>query len=108
LISATVIGVLAQRARAHAVCACKQLDADTRDMLVEVAKPWRLSGDVRMYKPVGCLRADIRAIAAASPVRADAAHAGGTRTRAPHLRQSLALRHLRLRDGMRRSAGSAR
>src|SRR5207342_1836053 len=53
LISATVIGVLAQRLARTLCPSCKQPDDDaSRDLLVEVAKPWRLSGDVRMYKPV--------------------------------------------------------
>jgi general secretion pathway protein E len=56
LISATVIGVLAQRLARTLCPACKQPDeSDARDVLAEVAKPWRLSGGVRMYKPVGCL-----------------------------------------------------
>jgi general secretion pathway protein E len=56
LISATVIGVLAQRLARTLCPACKQVDEDTpRDTLAEIAKPWRLSGGVRMYKPVGCL-----------------------------------------------------
>jgi general secretion pathway protein E len=56
LISATVIGVLAQRLARTLCPSCKQPDAETsRDILAEVAKPWRLTGDVRLYKPVGCL-----------------------------------------------------
>jgi len=56
LISATVVGVLAQRL-ARVLCpACKQRDeGTTREVLDEMAKPWRLSGGVRPYKPVGCL-----------------------------------------------------
>ena len=56
LISATVIGVLAQRL-ARTLCSVVQATRRRRVArpLVEVAKPWRLSGDVRMYKPVGCL-----------------------------------------------------
>jgi len=56
LISATVIGVLAQRLARTLCPACKKPDDDTsRDLLSEVAKPWRLTGGVRMYKAVGCL-----------------------------------------------------
>jgi general secretion pathway protein E len=56
LISATVIGVLAQRLVRSLCPACKQRDdAITRELLDEVAQPWRLSGGVRPYKPVGCL-----------------------------------------------------
>ena len=55
LISATVIGVLAQRL-ARTLCeVCKQRDEEaTRDSLDSYAQPWRLSGGVRPYKPVGC------------------------------------------------------
>ena len=56
LISATVIGVLAQRLTRTLCAACKQRDESaTREMLDQIARPWRLSGGVRPYKPVGCL-----------------------------------------------------
>ena len=56
LISATVIGVLAQRLARTPCAACKVRDEDiTRESLDDMAKPWRLSGGVRPYKPVGCL-----------------------------------------------------
>jgi len=56
LISATVIGVLAQRLVRTLCAACKVRDeATTRETLDELCKPWRLSGGVRPYKPVGCL-----------------------------------------------------
>ena len=56
LISATVIGVLAQRLARTLCPACKVRDEGlTRDAIDEMAKPWRLSGGVRPYKPVGCL-----------------------------------------------------
>ena len=56
LISATVIGVLAQRLVRTLCVSCKQLDeATTAETLAEFVKPWRLSGEVRAYKPVGCL-----------------------------------------------------
>ena len=55
LISATVIGVLAQRLVRTLCPACKQRDDDaTREAVDELAKPWRLSGSVRPFKPVGC------------------------------------------------------
>ena len=55
LISATVIGVLAQRLARTLCAACKQRDeATTRESLDTLAKPWRMSGGVRPYKPVGC------------------------------------------------------
>ncbi len=56
LISATVIGVLAQRLARTLCTACKVRDEDaSRQMLDDLAKPWRLSGGVRAYKAVGCL-----------------------------------------------------
>jgi general secretion pathway protein E len=56
LISATVIGVLAQRLTRTLCGHCKQRDeATTRESLGEVCKPWRFNGGVRPYKPVGCL-----------------------------------------------------
>jgi general secretion pathway protein E len=56
LISATVIGVLAQRLARTLCPACKARDESiTRESLHEAVKPWRLSGGVRPYKAVGCL-----------------------------------------------------
>ena len=56
LISATVIGVLAQRLVRTLCSQCKQPDtAITRETLNEMFKPWRMSGGVKPYKPVGCL-----------------------------------------------------
>jgi general secretion pathway protein E len=56
LIGSTVIGVLAQRLVRTLCSACKQPDDGvTRTSLDEIVKPWRLSGGVKPYKPVGCL-----------------------------------------------------
>ena len=56
LISATVIGVLAQRLVRMLCPACKQRDDSVdAEHLQELVKPWRLSGAVKAYKPVGCL-----------------------------------------------------
>ncbi|WP_088279615.1 GspE/PulE family protein [Ideonella sp. A 288] len=56
LITATVIGVLAQRLARTLCPACKARDdGTTREALDEVVRPWRLSGGVRPYRPVGCL-----------------------------------------------------
>jgi general secretion pathway protein E len=56
LISATVIGVLAQRLVRTLCSACKQPDeAVTRELIGDLAKPWRMNGAVRAFKPVGCL-----------------------------------------------------
>ncbi len=56
LISATVIGVLAQRLVRSLCPSCKQPDEETTaETLADFVKPWRLNGKVRAYKPVGCL-----------------------------------------------------
>ena len=56
LIAATVIGVLAQRLSRTLCPACKlRDDGTTRETIDDIARPWRLSGGVRPYKPVGCL-----------------------------------------------------
>ena len=56
LIATTVIGVLAQRLTRVLCPDCKARDTElTREGLDEIARPWRLSGGVRPYKPVGCL-----------------------------------------------------
>ncbi len=55
LISATVIGVLAQRLARTLCAACKQRDTTIdRQALDDLARPWRLSGGVRPFRPVGC------------------------------------------------------
>ncbi|MDI4634211.1 type II/IV secretion system protein [Pelomonas sp. V22] len=56
LISATIIGVLAQRLVRTLCPSCKQPDPSvTRDTLNEMLKHWRMNGGVKPYKPVGCL-----------------------------------------------------
>ena len=55
LIASTVVGVLAQRLVRTLCPACKVRDDGTdRVRLDELAAPWRLSGGVRPYRPVGC------------------------------------------------------
>jgi general secretion pathway protein E len=102
LISATVIGVLAQRLARTLCPACKKPDDDTsRDTLAEAAKPWRLTGGVRMYKAVGCLecrhtgyrgRVGLYELMQLTPQAHEHIH--------PHYDIS-ALRHQALKDGMR-------
>jgi len=60
LISATVLGVLAQRLVRTLCPACKQpLDKDdiasSREQLADIVKPWQISGGYRPYQPVGCI-----------------------------------------------------
>jgi len=55
LISATVIGVLAQRLARTLCGACRQPElALTPELLQEQAAPWKLTGPLRPYKAVGC------------------------------------------------------
>ncbi|ABM96011.1 GspE/PulE family protein [Methylibium petroleiphilum] len=57
LIGATVIGVLAQRLVRTLCPSCKQPDdsAAGREVLDEAIRPWKLNGEYRPCKPVGCL-----------------------------------------------------
>ncbi len=56
LISATVIGVLAQRLVRTLCPHCKVPDPSvSTETLNELVKPWRMSGELKPYKPVGCL-----------------------------------------------------
>jgi general secretion pathway protein E len=56
LISATVIGVLAQRLARTLCAACKQPETHTDRALLDAAiAPWKLKGTPKVYKPVGCL-----------------------------------------------------
>ena len=56
LISATVIGVLAQRLVRTLCPHCKQPDTTLDEgTLADAIKPWRMNGKVNAYKPVGCL-----------------------------------------------------
>jgi general secretion pathway protein E len=56
LISATVIGVLAQRLARTLCPSCKQPDDHARTEALDAAiAPWKLKGQARVYKPMGCL-----------------------------------------------------
>jgi len=56
LINATLLGVLAQRLVRTLCPACKQPDEDvTAERLAEVVAPWKINGQVRAYRPVGCV-----------------------------------------------------
>jgi len=55
LINATMLGVLAQRLVRMLCPQCKQPDETvTREKLDDVVRPWKISGAVRAYRPVGC------------------------------------------------------
>ena len=56
LISATLLGVLAQRLVRTLCKQCRQPDeTDSRAALDAVVKPWKISGGYKPYKPVGCV-----------------------------------------------------
>ncbi|MBW8892431.1 MAG: type II/IV secretion system protein [Burkholderiales bacterium] len=56
LISATIIGVLAQRLVRTLCPHCKQPDPlVTRESLNDLVRHWRLGGGVKPFRPVGCL-----------------------------------------------------
>jgi general secretion pathway protein E len=102
LISATVIGVLAQRLARTLCAACKvRDDGVSREHLDETVKPWRLSGGVRPFKAVGCLecrhtgyrgRAGLYELLLLNEAGRSAIH--------PHL-DAAALRRQAVKDGMR-------
>jgi general secretion pathway protein E len=102
LIAATVIGVLAQRLVRTLCPACKQPDdSTTREVIDDMAQPWRLNGSVRAHKAVGCLdcrhtgyrgRAGLYELLLMSDAARSAVH--------PHT-DATALRRQALKDGMR-------
>jgi general secretion pathway protein E len=56
LINATVVGVLAQRLIRTLCKTCKQSNPEAdRSALEELAKPWKVQGEYRAYKPIGCV-----------------------------------------------------
>jgi general secretion pathway protein E len=56
LITAVMLGVLAQRLVRTLCPHCKQPDDTvTRESLETIVKPWQITGSVRAYKPVGCV-----------------------------------------------------
>ncbi|MEI8326543.1 MAG: ATPase, T2SS/T4P/T4SS family [Betaproteobacteria bacterium] len=56
LINATMLGVLAQRLVRTLCSNCRQPDeAVSRDTMDEIVKPWKINGDYRPFKAVGCV-----------------------------------------------------
>ncbi|MDB5818261.1 MAG: type secretion system protein [Rhizobacter sp.] len=111
LISATMIGVLAQRLVRTLCPACKTPDDSvTRETLQEVVKPWRMNGRVNAHKAVGCLecrmtgfrgRAGLYELLSITEQSKAAIH--------PHA-DSSKLRHQAVQDGLRplRLAGATK
>jgi general secretion pathway protein E len=56
LINATVVGVLAQRLVRTLCRQCREPDTTTpRSAFEEVVKPWKITGEWKPYRPVGCV-----------------------------------------------------
>jgi general secretion pathway protein E len=56
LINAVMLGILAQRLVRTLCPHCKALDESvTREKLGEFVAPWQITGEVRAFKPVGCV-----------------------------------------------------
>ena len=56
LLNATLLGVLAQRLVRTLCKECKAPDTESSaETLAEAVKPWKLSGEYRPFKPVGCV-----------------------------------------------------
>ena len=102
LISATVIGVLAQRLVRTLCPACKVRDDSlARETLEEMARPWRMAGGLRAYRAVGCLecrhtgyrgRAGLYELMTATEASRAAIHPAA---------DAAALRRQAMKDGMR-------
>ena len=102
LIAATVIGVLAQRLARTLCPACKTRDeATTREALDEFAKPWRLSGGVRPYRPVGCLECRQTGFRGRIGLYELMVMTDAARAAVHPQRDSAALRQQAVKDGMR-------
>ena len=111
LISATVIGVLAQRLVRTLCSACKQPDAETTaESLAEFVKPWRLNGTVRAYKPVGCLECRMTGFRGRTGLYELLSVTDASRAFLQPLPDPQKLRQQALKDGMRplRLAGCTR
>ncbi|CAN5508651.1 GspE/PulE family protein [soil metagenome] len=115
LISATVIGVLAQRLVRTLCPACKAPDETvTSESLQPMVQPWRLNGSVKAYKVVGCIecrmtgyrgRAGLYELLTLTEAAKSAVHPVPDATR---LRQQAAqdgLRPLRLSGAMKIASG---
>jgi len=111
LIGATVIGVLAQRLVRTLCPACKQPeDGAVLGDLHDLAKPWRLSGTLRPYKPVGCLACRHTGFRGRAGLYELMTLSDTARTHVHPQMDALALRRQAIQDGMRplRLAGAMR
>ena len=102
LISATVIGVLAQRLVRTLCVNCKQPDdAVTAQTLADFIQPWRLSGAVRACKPVGCLECRMTGYRGRAGLYELLAITDAARAFLQPLPDTAKLRQQALQDGMR-------
>ena len=102
LIGATLIGVLAQRLVRTLCASCKQPDENTTaETLADFVKPWRLTGEARPYKPVGCLECRMTGFRGRAGLY-ELLTIGDTARQSIHpVLDTIKLRQQALRDGLR-------
>jgi general secretion pathway protein E len=109
LISATVIGVLAQRLVRTLCTNCRQPDEQTSaDTINDTLKPWRINGQARPYKPVGCLECRMTGYRGRAGLYELLVLGEAARACMMPVPDATRLRHQALKDGMRplRMAGA--
>jgi general secretion pathway protein E len=109
LISATVIGVLAQRLVRTLCSNCRQPDEQTSaETINDALKPWRINGQARPYKPVGCLECRMTGYRGRAGLYELLVLAEAARACMMPVPDATRLRHQALKDGMRplRMAGA--
>ncbi len=101
LIGATVIGVLAQRLVRTLCPSCRQPDENTTaDTINESLKPWRINGQARPYKPVGCLECRMTGYRGRAGLYELLVVGEAARASIMPLPDAVKLRHQALKDGM--------
>ncbi|MCU0941691.1 MAG: Flp pilus assembly complex ATPase component TadA [Hydrogenophaga sp.] len=115
LISATVLGVLAQRLVRTLCPACKvQVGKDEasagREQLADLVKPWQVSGAYRPFQPVGCIDCRMTGYRGRTGLYELLTVTEGFKDKIGHEPRIEAMRAQAVADGMRplRLAGAAR
>lgn len=111
LINATVLGVLAQRLVRTLCRQCRQPDPGaSRESLQDMIKPWKLSGDYKPFKPVGCVDCRMTGFMGRMGLYELLVASEGFKDRVNHEPSIDALRRQAVTDGMRplRLAGALR
>ncbi len=111
LISATLLGVLAQRLVRTLCPRCKVSDSDSSlTELADVVKPWQISGAYKPYKPVGCVDCRMTGFKGRMGLYELLVLSEAFREKIGHEHSALALKRQAMADGMRplRLAGALR